>query len=141
MAGIRERNRRKSLYERGVKSGLEDKVLTQLQKAGVDCVYEKEALPFVQPAENRKYTPDFFLTKKDGGTMIIETKGRFTVQDRKKIKLVNEQYPAMDFRMVFSYSKNKLYKGSKTTYGTWCDKINIPYADKEIPLDWLKECK
>jgi len=32
-----------------------------------------------------------------------------------------------------------LYKGSKNTYGDWCDKHGFLFADKVIPESWLKE--
>ena len=34
---------------------------------------------------------------------------------------------------------SKIRKGSKTTYSKICEKLGIPFADKEIPIQWLKE--
>jgi len=45
----------------------------------------------------------------------IETKGRFLAKDRTKHILVQEQYPDIDLRFIFSNSRQKLYKGSSTT--------------------------
>jgi len=39
---------------------------------------------------------------------------------------------------VFSNSKAKINKGSKTSYGDWCNQHGFIYADKEIPEGWLK---
>ncbi|ATB23422.1 endonuclease I [Escherichia phage ZG49] len=52
--------------------------------------------------------------------------------------------PEMDIgvetiRMVFSSSRSKLYKGSPTTYGAWCEKNGFKFADKFIPVEWLRE--
>ena len=41
--------------------------------------------------------------------------------------------------MVFENSKRKIRKGSKTSYGMWCDKNDILYYDRIIPLSWMKE--
>ena len=64
---------------------------------------------------------------------------RFTTADRKKMLLVIAQHPDKDIRMVFQRHTNKLFKGSKTTYSNWCDKNNIKWADKMIPVDWINE--
>jgi hypothetical protein len=71
--------------------------------------------------------------------IIIETKGRFLVADRKKHMLIKRQHPHLDIRFVFSNSKQKLNKASRTTYADWCNKNGFQYADKEIPVHWLKE--
>ena len=42
---------------------------------------------------------------------------------------------------MFTRSISGMYKGSKTTYGSFCEKYGIKYADKQIPLEWLKEPK
>jgi len=83
----------------------------------------------------RTYTPDFVL----GNGIIIETKGLFTADDRRKHLAVKEQHPKLDIRFVFTSSKSKLSKGAKTTYGQWCEKNGIQYSDRIIPEDWLHE--
>lgn len=115
------------------RSGLERKVAEQIKDAGQTVRYEQTTLPFVQPAQKRRYTPDFIL---DNG-IVIETKGLFTSDDRKKMEWVIEQHPDIDIRMVFTNPNAKLYKGSKTTYAKWCDDRGIPYAAKVIPDGWL----
>jgi hypothetical protein len=42
---------------------------------------------------------------------------------------------------VFSNARSKLYKGSPTTYGMYCDKHGFQYAQKLIPDEWLKEAQ
>ena len=53
--------------------------------------------------------------------------------------MLREQYPDMDLRFVFTNSKGKIRKGSKTTYAMWCNKYGFQYADKLIPASWFKE--
>lgn len=119
------------------RSGLEDKVAEQLRDAEVDAKYEKYQIPYSIPATNHTYTPDFVLPN----GIIVETKGVFEVEDRKKHLLVKSQYPNLDIRFVFSSSKTPIYKGSKTTYAAWCNKYGFKYADKWIPDKWLRERK
>lgn len=119
----------------GFRSGLERSVQTQLEEAGLAFEYEKHRVAYVQPAENRKYTPDFVLFN----GIVVETKGRFLTADRKKIGLIRKQFPNLDFRMVFSNPKSRISKTSKTTYAMWCEKQGIPYAKGLIPQEWLDE--
>lgn len=71
--------------------------------------------------------------------IIIETKGQFETADRKKHKLIREQFPDLDIRFVFSNPHAKIGKKSKTTYAMWCDRLGIPWASKRIPEEWLSE--
>ena len=121
----------------GFRSGLEERVCEQLAFLNILDCYEIKKIPFVQPEKNRNYTPDFWLPN----GIIVETKGVFTVQDRQKHLLIKEQYPDLDLRFVFSNSKNKLRKGSKTTYADWCNKYNFIFADQLIPEEWINEKK
>lgn len=117
----------------GFRSGLEEKVAKQLTEAGVAYEYETTKIKYVVPESVHKYTPDFVLPN----GIIVETKGRFVVADRKKHLLIQKQRPDLDIRFVFSNSKTKISKGSKTSYADWCTKNNFIYADKEIPEEWL----
>lgn len=120
----------------GYRSGLEQDTAKFLKKRGIGFTYEEMKIKWVDP-KTKTYTPDFVL---DNG-IIIETKGRFISPDRAKHLAVRSQYPELDIRFVFTNSKSKLYKGSKTTYGMWCNKYDFKYADRYIPEAWLKEPK
>jgi|TARA_R100000951_G_scaffold18342_2_gene14706 hypothetical protein len=120
----------------GYRSGLEQDTAKFLKKRGIGFTYEELKIKWVDP-KTKTYTPDFVL---DNG-IIIETKGRFISPDRAKHLAVRSQYPELDIRFVFTNSKSKLYKGSKTTYGMWCNKYDFKYADRYIPEAWLKEPK
>jgi hypothetical protein len=117
------------------RSGLEEKIALQLEAKGLPVVFEQYTIKYLVPERVASYTPDFLLTN----NIVIESKGIFDVSDRKKHLLLKEQFPEMDLRFVFSSSRSKLYKGSKTTYGAWCDKYGFKYADKLIPIEWLQE--
>lgn len=117
----------------GYRSGLEDRISKQLKALSVPVKYEEFKIKY-EVNEVRTYTPDFELPN----GIIIESKGRFVVADRKKHLLVQKQHPDLDIRFVFYNSRGKINKGSKTTYGMWCDKHGFLYADKLIPEEWIK---
>lgn len=119
----------------GFKSGLEENISKQIEGRGIEVQYESEKVDYIIPASEHTYNPDFKLPN----GIRVETKGRFVLADRKKHLLVKEQNPNLDIRFVFSNSKNKINKKSKTTYGDWCDKHGFKYADKEIPDSWFSE--
>lgn len=121
----------------GYRSGLEEKLAVQLSQAGVEVAYESMTIPYEKPASTHKYTPDFPLPN----GIIIESKGRFVTADRAKHLLIKKQHPDLDIRFVFSSSKARISKTSKTTYAAWCEKYGFKYADKLIPEAWLLETK
>lgn len=136
--------------EHGYKSGLEDKVAEQLKALGFEPNYEKLKLYYIIPESTHSYRPDFIPRRavlepsfiyqfKSPRILVIETKGRFLLEDRKKHILLKQQYPNLDLRFVFTNSKTPIRKGSKTTYGMWCNKEGFKYADKLIPKEWLNE--
>lgn len=119
----------------GFKSGLEENISLQIESKGIEVKYESEKIPYTIPASEHHYHPDFKLPN----GILVETKGRFVAADRKKHLLVKVQNPTLDIRFVFSNSKNKITKTSKTTYGDWCDKNGYTYSDKIIPDSWFEE--
>lgn len=131
------------------RSGLEDDTAKYLKKNKVKFEYEPadKKIPYTKPATDHTYTPDFFITSKSGKVIIIETKGIWTYEDRMKHLLIRKQHPELDIRFVFSRSKTKIRKGSKTTYADICEGrgrgafkgVTWQYADKRIPEEWLLE--
>lgn len=132
MATKRKLTQRQAAVKNGWRSGLEEKVAEQLRSLGIIFTYEKLQLGYIQPESSHTYTPDFVLAN----GIIVETKGKFELSDRKKHLLVKAQHPDLDIRFVFSNSRQKISKTSKTTYGAWCEKNGFVYADKFIPLTW-----
>ena len=119
----------------GFRSGLEDKFIQELEEYGLDPNYEAKKFEYIIPESKHNYTPDFPLSPH----IVIETKGRWVVEDRQKMLLIKEQYPEIDFRIVFYNANQKIKKGSKTTYAMWCDKHGIKWANKTIPPEWVEE--
>lgn len=133
---------RQVALKHGFRSGFEDKISEMLVESGIDHGYETEQVEYIKPETKHKYTPDFVVEKKVGGKMYIETKGRFVVEDRKKLVLIKQQYPNMDLRILFQNANAKLRKGAKTTYGDWAEKHGFVWADgTEVPKEWLEEMK
>ena len=119
----------------GFRSGLEERIIKQLEEYDIKRNYESIKLDYVIPESKHVYTPDFPVCK----AIVIETKGRWVLEDRQKMLLLIEQHPEIDFRMLFYNANQKIKKGSKTSYADWCDKHNIKWANKEIPPEWIAD--
>ena len=117
----------------GFRSRFEFEFAQYLAKSKIKYKYEKDKFRYIVPIKS--YTPDFYL--KDYG-FYLELKGNLDVTDRVKHLLVKEQNESLDVRFIFPNSKKKIYKGSKTTYATWCDRHGFLYANNRIPSIWLK---
>jgi hypothetical protein len=134
-------SKRAAALKHGYKSGLEHVIAEQIQTAAYDLKYETESLKYIVPESKHKYTPDFIFTKRDGTTMYIETKGRWTTADRVKMKHVLASNLGIDIRMIFQNPNQRLSKTSKTTYEEYARKLGIIHvAKKEIPAEWFAEC-
>ena len=118
----------------GYRSGLEDTVANYLKEHKVKFLYEKVKIEWEDLAY-RTYTPEFVLNN----GIIIETKGIFTVADRRKHVCIKKQHPSLDIRFVFTNSNRKLRKGAKSSYAEWCIRYGFRFYNRIIPEDWLKE--
>jgi len=107
-------------------------------KRGVKFDYEKEHLVWLEPEKLRKYKPDYFIERDDRTLLIVEAKGRWTADDRKKMCCVTEQNPDLDIRILFERD-NTLSKNPKSMrYTEWCAKKGITCAvGRKIPEEWL----
>lgn len=95
--------------------------------------YESEFIPFVL---ERRYNPDFVITRKDGSKLYIESKGYLRRDDRSKLIAIRRQNPELDIRIIFQ--KNQLIKGTKSRYSDWADRHKYPYAiGTKVPKEWL----
>lgn len=104
-------------------------VAAALEKAGMGegLFYEAVKLPYTLELE---YTPDWV----NDGNIILEAKGKFDYDSRRKMLAVKKAHPYRDIRMIFMRN-NKLGKGSKMRYGEWCDKHGIKWSVyPELPL-------
>lgn len=127
-----DRKARQRAIKNGYRSGLEDQISQELRDKGVDFEYETMKIKWVLH-KNKTYTPDFILPN----GVIVESKGRFMVDDRMRHLEIKKQHPDLDIRFVFSNSKSKISKKSKTTLGMWAENNGFMYADKRIPDEWL----
>ena len=78
------------------RSGLEDKVSLFLETRQNKVRYEALKIEW-EDLRYRTYTPDFVL---DNG-IIIETKGFFDAEDRRKHLEIQKQHPELDIRFLF----------------------------------------
>ena len=131
--GLKSPKRRRS-NSRRYRSGLESDIAEYLKDKQNQVRYERLKIEW-EDLRYRTYTPDFIL---DNG-IIIETKGIFDSEDRRKHLAIREQHPELDIRFIFSNSKAKLYKGAKSRYYEWCDKYEFQWDHRVIPEAWLKE--
>jgi hypothetical protein len=136
MGKVSQSKARQAALKHGYRSGLEQLNAEYLEENNVSFKYEQKKIEWLD-SQTRTYTPDFELPN----GIIIETKGRFLTADRRKHKLIQKQYPDLDIRFVFTNSRAKLYKGSKSTYGSWCTQHDFLYSDRYIPLEWIEEEK
>jgi len=118
------------------RSDFELNIAKKLAEQGITFEYEKHK--FTYYPKPKTYTPDFYLPASD---IYVEAKGFFSPADRQKMLLVIRDNPFLDIRMLFLRASNKLNRSSKTTYGSWCDRHGIVWADGAIPTDWLEEKK
>jgi len=107
-----------------------------LTKYNIEFKYEPDKIPY-EWREDKNYIPDFLLPN----GIILEVKGRFMLEDRKKHLFLRDQHPDVDIRFVLDNPYRKLYKGGKMTYADWCDKYNFKYCKggEGIPLEWFKK--
>lgn len=85
--------------------------------------HEPERITFIQPSKQRYYIPDF----KTKGGVYIESKGKWTAEDRSKHVWLHEQHPDKRIVLIFQNANVKLSKRSKTTYGEWATKNGLEW--------------
>jgi hypothetical protein len=103
----------------------------------IDARYEVTTFEY-KISEIRKYTPDWTVVMKNGHMVYLEYKGVLDGKTRKKMKLVKKQHPKLDIRIIFEKASNKIYRGSKTTYGMWADQHGFKWEDNVMPKDCKK---
>ena len=92
-------------YNHSYKSNSEKSAADQLSSKKIKFEYETLKLPYVW-SEDKNYIPDFILPN----GVILEVKGRFMIEDRKKHLFIKSTYPELDIRFVFDNPYRKLYK-------------------------------
>jgi hypothetical protein len=84
--------------------------------------YEVDKFPYVLTCH---YTPDWKITDK----LYVESKGLFSQEDRRKMKVVKETYPHVTFILCFQNANKKIAKNSKTTYAKWATKNGFIWCE------------
>lgn len=113
------------------RSRLEARIAKWLERNGLDYEYEPLKLNYTIEAT---YTPDFVLPN---GVM-IEAKGYFRPDDRRKLLAVRKQNPDADIRLAFQNPHNTILKTSTTTYAQWAEKNGFKWCNAaSIPLEWF----
>src|SRR5574343_1518953 len=87
------------------RSKFESNVAKLFRKERIKFEYEVDSIPY-KVEEVRNYIPDFRIAN----GVIVEAKGRFTAQDRKKHLLLKKQYPDMKLIILFMNSRVRLSK-------------------------------
>ena len=103
-----------------LKSKFEHRFYDELQRLGLHWTYEADTLKYVL---DLTYKPDW----KVSDNLYVETKGKFDYTERRKILAVKTGNPEKEVRLCFMRNQ-KLGKGSKMTYGEWCDKHEIKWS-------------
>ena len=121
------------------RSKAEEDICNILKEKNIPYQYENSKVHY-EWYEKKKYIPDFFLLNNG---IILEVKGRFKIEDRKKHLFIRKQKPELDIRFIFDNPKAKLYKGGKMTNGSWCDKYKFKYSSlrEGVPEEWINERK
>ena len=113
------------------RSKFEAAVAASLIKRGLPFNYEGQALPYKIEAI---YTPDFILPN----GVIVETKGLFDSDDRRKMVAVKEQNPHLDIRLCFMKADVKLSRAPRSlTYWQWAERHGFLWCEGHIPTTWF----
>jgi hypothetical protein len=114
------------------RSRLEERIARWLEVNGYSFEYETLKLDYTVKAV---YTPDFILPN----GVVLEAKGYFKPEDRRKMLAVKKQHPEVDIRLVFQAPHNTITKESKTTYAQWAEKNGFLWAPyHKLPMEWFE---
>lgn len=117
------------------RSKFERRLATAFRKAKIGFKYEAKKFQFIQPAIKRTYTPDYWLP--EIGTY-VESKGKLTSEDRKKLRWWRESNPDVPFIILFQRGQNSIYRGSQTSYLEWASENGFEAYEWEEGVKILK---
>lgn len=102
-----------------------------MSKRGLPFGYEKQALLYRIEAT---YTPDFCLPN----GVVVETKGHFPPEDRRKMLAVKAQHPELDIRLCFQNADVRLSRAPRAlTYWQWAERHGFLWCQGHIPTTWF----
>ena len=111
------------------KSKFESQFADDLKKKKLIFTYETLSIDYEITCT---YRPDFILN-----SFIVETKGYFSKEDRRKHLAIKKKRPDLDIRFCFQNSRTKLSKAKNSiSYAAWCTRHGFQYCDKFIPDSW-----
>ncbi len=112
------------------RSKFEAGIAASLIKRSVSFSYEPLTLDYTIEGQ---YKPDFVLPN----GVIVETKGFFPPDQRRKMLCVKAQHPDLDIRMCFQNAKDKISRAKRSiTYGQWATRHGFIWSSGNIPDDW-----
>ena len=112
------------------RSKFEASIAANLHAKNVAFTYESIRLDYTIEGT---YCPDFILPS----GVIVETKGHFKPEDRRKMVAVKAQHPDLDIRLCFQNANEKITrKKNSMRYFEWCDRHGFKWCHKSIPADW-----
>lgn len=117
------------------RSKFESEIAAILTKKKVSFSYESLDLKYIIRGT---YKPDFILNQNG---IIVETKGFFSPEDRRKMVAVKAANPSLDIRFCFQNANTKLSRGKKRSlsYGQWATKNGFLWCHKTIPTQWYEQ--
>lgn len=113
----------------GFKSGFERAIDANLKMRKIKFEYETLQVEYIL---NGTYNPDFIF--RNG--VIVEAKGLLDRESKRKMVAVKKQHPELDIRFLFMNADKKI-PGSKQTHGEWATKNGFPFAEREVPEEWV----
>ena len=117
------------------RSKFEEMVYEDLAHREIRMEYEPFKIDYTFPESYKRYTPDIVL---ENG-IVIECKGWFPLDARKKMIFVRSSNPHLDIRFVFMDADHRLQKKSSTTLGEWATKHAFMWARETVPKSWVNE--
>ena len=105
---------------------------------------EEERKVMVEEAYQRAmmYSPPYVIEHRHEGCsrvikhVTVEHRNTLLLADRMMHLLIKRHRPELDVRFVFENASQRISKQSKQTYGGWCAKHGIPYAEGNVPEIW-----
>lgn len=133
-------------------SGLEEKVIKDLEERGIRYEYEPEEIEYEKSIHRahckrcgrgdgcvqfRRYVPDLRINV-EGQSFLVEIKGKFTAENRGRMEAVRKTHPDLDLRFLFQRD-NWLTRKQKTRYSDWATAHGFQWAvGEKVPQEWLE---
>ncbi len=115
------------------RSVFESTLASDLASRGISFTYEKERIEYTV---EHVYIPDFYL---EDMHFVVEAKGYFPPEDRRKLIAIKRTNPFLDIRIVFQRD-SKLGTGpNPLTCLKWAKKHGFRAAIGFVPKAWLEE--